>query len=99
MIVRMWEVRLGAGGAEGMAELLRTAVPTLRETDGCSGVEVYSSSGQGEGRVVVISHWRDAAAIEAVAGPDWQSEPTVLPGEEKFWGRPPHVWHFEQWDI
>lgn len=100
MIVRMWEVRLVPGGTEGIKTLLDSAVPELRACEGCEKVEVFASpSHGGEGRVVVVSHWRDAAAIEAVAGPHWQNTPTVLPGEEQFWGRPPHVWHFEAWDI
>lgn len=100
MIVRMWEVRLTAGGAQGMKELLDTAVPELRKADGCEQVDVFASTSHGgEGRVVVISYWRDAAALEAIAGRDWQDTPTLLPGEEEFWGRPPHVWHFEKWEI
>lgn len=100
MIVRMWEGRLTKGTVEPFRDLLAKALPSVRALDGCEAIDVYGSTSQADGeRVVVISRWRDVDALATAAGTDWQTSPVVLPGEQEWWGRPPHVWHFEVWDV
>lgn len=80
MITRMWEAR--AADADALAEAMLAGLPA--GADGYAGGEVYRSLDQ-PGRVVVVTHWRDEAALAAYAG---DVPARLVEGE-------PRVWHFE----
>ena len=87
MITRMWEAR--AADADALAEAMLAGLPT--GADGYAGGDVYRSLDQ-PGLVVVITNWRDEAALAAYAGEGWRTRADDAPvplveGEA-------HVWHF-----
>ena len=99
MIVRMWEGRVATGAESRVDAHLARALTHLRAQDGCIDAEAFRSltdSEQAEDdRIVVITRWRDVAALEQAAGPGWRAD--SINDEPDLWARPPHVWHFEQW--
>ena len=96
-IARMFEARVRPGLLD---EFVRFAVehgwPAVAAADGFVGGELYRADSDTEPRLVLVSRWRDEAALAAFAGPDWRTAPVLLPGAERFLARPPHVWHFTQ---
>ena len=90
----MAEGRAVPGAAEELAALLvAVAWPPMAATDGFLGGELYRSDDE---RLVMVTRWRDEAAVEAYAGPGWRDTAVVLPEERRLLARPPHVWHFRQ---
>ena len=97
MIVRMWEGRVVPGRLDEFVELVvERGWPVLEAAAGFVGGELYRADSDTEPRLVLITRWRDEAALAAFAGPDWWSTPVALPDGERFLARPPHVWHFTQ---
>ena len=94
MIVRMWEVRVVPGRLREFCDLLTEGLwGRLRGVDGFLGGELFASA-DGEDRVVVLTRWRDQAALEAAAGPGWRTTALLTAAERGFVVRPPHLWHF-----
>jgi heme-degrading monooxygenase HmoA len=80
----MWEARAVDGRVNDLADWARrTHLPA--GADGFVNGTVYVSADGGD-RVVVVAHWRDAAAVEAYAGDD--------AGAAGLLAREPHVWLF-----
>lgn len=94
MIVRMEESRVVAGRVEEFCARLRaTVLPRLADHDGFLGADLYRSY-DGAERVVLVTRWRDEAALDRVAGPGWPDSPLAAPAVRQLLARPPHVWHF-----
>lgn len=95
MIVRMWEARVRP---ERLAEvrdwIASTVWPAMVARDGFLGAELLRSCPHDADRLLLMSRWRDEAAVAAFAGPHWWDTPRVAAGEEAFVLRPPQVWHF-----
>ena len=91
----MWEARAQPGRAGELAAQLRDAThrDRLRAVDGFLGAEVFVSY-DGPDRVVVVSRWRDEAALEAFAGTQWRDRPVVDREAAPLLAREPAVWHF-----
>ena len=97
MIVRMCEARAVPGRLDEFVEFtLDRGWPAMEAADGFAGGELYRADSDTEPRLVMITRWRDEAALAGFAGPDWRSTPVVLPDEEQYLARPLHVWHFTQ---
>jgi heme-degrading monooxygenase HmoA len=97
VIVRMWEARVTPGLLDQFVEfLVERAWPVMEAADGFAGGELYRADSGTEPRLVMITRWRNEAALARFAGPDWRSTPVVLPEEDRFLTRPPQVWHFTQ---
>jgi heme-degrading monooxygenase HmoA len=97
MIVRMFEARAVPGLLDEFVDFVRDrVVPAMQAVDGFGDAELYRADSDAEPRLVLISRWRDEAALEGFAGPDWRTRVPVPPEEERFLARPPHVWHFAQ---
>jgi heme-degrading monooxygenase HmoA len=94
VIARMWEARALPGRLDELVELVAGAWPALRAADGFAGGDLYRADSDTDPRLVLVTRWRDAAALAAAAGPGWRDTPVPLPGEERLHARPPHVWHF-----
>lgn len=94
MIVRMVEAKSKPGKAAELAELVTAALARLTAVDGCLGFEVLRSYDEPDSRLLVVVRWRDAAAIEAVLGPEWATTLVPIPGEEQLLAREPHLYHF-----
>jgi hypothetical protein len=91
----MWEARARPGRLDELVELMTgRAWPALAAADGFAGAELYRADSATDPRLVLLTRWRDEAALAAAAGPGWQDTPVLLPGEELLHARPPHVWHF-----
>ena len=97
MIVRMCEARAVPGRLEELVGFVLERVwPAVSAADGFRGGEVYRADSDTDPRLVVLTRWRDEAALAAVAGPGWRDAAVLLPGEDRLHARPPHVWHFTQ---
>jgi len=96
MIVRMEEARVADGLLpEFRRYVTETLWPRLQTAEGFLGGEVYRSY-DGAPRLVMITRWRDEAALKAQAGPAWRDTSFVRPGDTSCLARVPHVWHFAQ---
>jgi hypothetical protein len=92
----MWEARVVPGLLDELVGFVVARVwPTLVAADGFGGGELYRADSDTEPRLVLLTRWRDEAALAAAAGPGWRAA-VLLPGEDRFHARPPHVWHFTQ---
>lgn len=89
----MWEARVRPGAQDELVALIRRHWTALSQVDGFVSGELYRSD-DGEPRLVLVTRWRDEAALAAAAGPGWRATAVPLPGEEPLHARPPHVWHF-----
>lgn len=94
MIARMWEARAVPGRLDELVEVVRAAWPQLAAADGFAGGELYRADSDIDPRLVLVTRWRDEAALAAAAGPAWREAPVLLPGEQALHARAPHVWHF-----
>ncbi|GAA5015368.1 antibiotic biosynthesis monooxygenase family protein [Kitasatospora paranensis] len=95
MIVRIWEAVVAAARADEFCARLRADVlPQILRTDGCLAAELLRALGDGEHRVVMITRWRDEAALRAYAGPMWRIRPVWAEGELAYLLHPPTVVHF-----
>ena len=81
MTTLMWEAVAEPGRADEVA-----AWALALTADGLVGREVYVSA---DDRVVLVAHWRDAAAADAAA-----ADPAGLTPPEGTLRRPPHAWRF-----
>lgn len=96
MIVRIWEAKvLPRLVDEFCAKLDAEVVPALRDTDGFEGAELLRSVTDDDHRVLVVTRWRDVAAVQAYAGPMWRIRPVWAEGELGYLEHPPSVSHFE----
>ena len=90
----MWEARVLPGLVDELVAWLRVdAWELMTAVDGFEGGELYRSF-DGPDRVVLITHWRDEAALAEFAGPDWRTEPVIGDADRSFLAGAPHVWHF-----
>jgi len=97
VIVRMSEARVLPGLLDQFVEfIVERAWPAMEAADGFVGGELYRADSASEPRLVLLTRWRDEAALAGFAGPDWRSTPVVLPDEQRFLARPLHVSHFTQ---
>ena len=95
MITRMWEARVVPALLDEFTTFIRDAVwADMEAADGFEGGTLYRSLDQ-EARLVMISNWRDEAALAAFAGPDWRTSPMVEDLQRDYLAGPTHVWHFE----
>jgi heme-degrading monooxygenase HmoA len=90
----MWEARVRPGALDDLIALIRRHWTDLSTVDGFVDGELYRADSGDEPRLVLLTRWRDEAALAAAAGPGWRSAAVPLPGEEPLHARPPHVWHF-----
>ena len=75
MIVRIYHAEIAPGSEVEFFDLLRSKwLPTTMKAEGFLGIEFYRSV-DGPNTVVVITRWRDEAALEAWAGPLWRVRP------------------------
>ena len=95
----MWEGRVAAGAQSRVGPHVAQRLSQLQATEGCLDVEAFQSFDHGDeggdDRIVIITRWRDVAALERAVGPGWRAD--SYDDEPDLWARPPHVWHFEQW--
>ncbi|MFE6052364.1 antibiotic biosynthesis monooxygenase family protein [Kitasatospora sp. NPDC056446] len=97
MIVRIWAGQVLAGRIEEFcAHLAAQVIPELGRTDGCLGGELLRSVSEDGHRVLVVSRWRDEAALRGYAGPMWRIRPVWSEGELRYLAHPPEVTHFLQ---
>ncbi|MFG3053182.1 antibiotic biosynthesis monooxygenase family protein [Kitasatospora sp. NPDC048239] len=95
MIIRIWAGQVTAGRIEEFRSLLTSRViPELVRTDGCLGGELMQSVTDDGHRVLVVSRWRDEAALRGYAGPMWRIRPVWSEGELRYLAHPPEVTHF-----
>ncbi|MFJ4667879.1 antibiotic biosynthesis monooxygenase family protein [Kitasatospora purpeofusca] len=95
MIIRIWAGQVMAGHIEEFCEVLTSEVlPQLGRTEGCLGGELLRSVTEGGHRVLVVSRWRDEAALLGYAGPMWRIRPVWSEGELRYLAHPPEVTHF-----
>ncbi|MEV7777518.1 antibiotic biosynthesis monooxygenase family protein [Kitasatospora sp. NPDC088351] len=95
MIVRLWSGQVVAGHAEEFCALLTTRVlPELGKIDGCLGGELLRSVTDDGRRIMVLTRWRDEAALRDYAGPMWRIRPVWSEGELRHLVHPPEVSHF-----
>jgi hypothetical protein len=96
MIIRIWEAQVAPRRVdEFCAKLAAEVVPALRDTDGFEGAELLRSVTELDHRVLVLTRWRDEAAVQAYAGPMWRIRPVWAEGEFGSLEHPPSVSHFE----
>ncbi len=95
MITRMWEAAVRAEVHDEFVRWLTEQVwPLMAEADGFCGGELYTAY-DGPSRLVLVTHWRDEAALEGFAGLDWRREPMVgADPAGEFLDGAPQVWHF-----
>ncbi|WP_158835458.1 antibiotic biosynthesis monooxygenase family protein [Streptomyces sp. NRRL S-350] len=97
MIVRIWAGQVLAGRIEEFcAHLCAEVIPQLGRTDGCLGGELLRSVTEDGHHVLVVSRWRDEAALLGYAGPMWRIRPVWSEGELCYLAHPPQVSHFLQ---
>ncbi|MCX5209003.1 antibiotic biosynthesis monooxygenase [Kitasatospora sp. NBC_00240] len=95
MIVRIWAAQVLAGHVDEFCALLVSDVlPGLAEAEGCLGGEVLRSMTDDGHRVLVVTRWRDEAALRGYAGPMWRIRPVWAEGELRYLGHPPEVTHY-----
>ncbi|PWI41887.1 antibiotic biosynthesis monooxygenase family protein [Streptomyces sp. ICBB 8177] len=95
MIVRVWEAPVVPGlMGEFCAMMAADVVPPIRQVDGCLGAELLCSTDPQEPRVLLVSRWRDEAALRGYAGPMWRVRPVWAEQELRYLLRAPRVSHF-----
>lgn len=99
MIVRVWEAWVAPGRADDFCAVLASDVmPQLDDVDGCLGAELLrslSAEPAADVRVLMISRWRDEAAVRGYAGRMWRVRPVLAEAELPYLLRAPQVSHFE----
>jgi hypothetical protein len=96
VIVRIWEAWVAPDLADKFCATLTTEVmPTLDDVDGCLGAELLRSIDVDEVRVLMVSRWRDEAALRGYAGPMWRVRPVLAEEELPYLLKPPQVCHYE----
>ncbi|GAA2994150.1 hypothetical protein GCM10020229_03300 [Kitasatospora albolonga] len=96
MIVRIWEAQVVPRRRdEFCTRLTEVVIPALDGTDGFEGAELMRSVSELDHRVLVVTRWRDEAALRAYAGTMWRIRPVWAEGEFGFLEHPPSVSHFE----
>ncbi|MFJ1702924.1 antibiotic biosynthesis monooxygenase family protein [Kitasatospora sp. NPDC088346] len=95
MIVRIWEAHVAPEHAdEFCATLTAEALPQIVRTEGCLGGELLNAVGEEDHRILMITRWRDEAALLAHAGPMWRIRPVWAEGQLNFLEHPPKVAHY-----
>ena len=95
MIVRMVEGKLRSAVAfDELVALVSPVFARLEGKDGFLGWEVLRSYNPDDRIALVVVRWRDAAAISAVLGPEWETTLVPMPGEEAVLAGTPRLWHF-----
>ncbi|GAA1153411.1 heme-degrading monooxygenase HmoA [Kitasatospora gansuensis] len=95
MIVRIWEAQVAPRRVdEFCTRLCDEVLPALRDTDGFEGAELLRSVTELDHRVLLLTRWRDEAAVRAYAGPMWRIRPVWAEGEFGYLEHPPTVSHF-----
>ncbi len=82
MVTRIYRAEARPGMAERFAGALReTSIPLLLRQPGIPAVHAGGPREHGEREFVIVSVWKDLAAVERFAGPSWR-QPVILPGDE-----------------
>lgn len=98
VIVRMWETPVKSGQIDALIEYVKVEVwPSVTNAKGFVGGEILRSFGDGSDRLLLVTRWEGAAALEGFLGPDWQAhQMTPVPAEEPHLAGSPFVDH---WDM
>ncbi|MER5865998.1 antibiotic biosynthesis monooxygenase [Kitasatospora sp. NPDC002040] len=95
MIVRIWEAQVSPRREEEFCtRLCDEVLAVLWDTDGFEGAELLRSASEADHRVLLLTRWRDEAAVRAYAGPMWRIRPVWAEGEFGYLEHPPTVAHF-----
>jgi heme-degrading monooxygenase HmoA len=101
MIVRIYQAKVRPGGVDQLCELIKERTwPLLAKADGYLGGEFYKSLPEPDrmlqepDTVVMVTRWRDEAAIAAWAGPLWRMRPVSNPEDYQFLAETDRVQHF-----
>jgi len=82
MIVRFLELEVRPSKMDHVVEIARTRLfERVAPADGFLGMEVLRSMRNNEGRVMVITRWRDEQALQSFAGPLWHERPVLVDSE------------------
>lgn len=94
----MWETPVKAGQVDALIEYVKREVwPGVTNAKGFVGGEILRSFGEGGDRLLLVTRWEAAAALEDFLGPDWQAHQiTPVPAEEPLLAGSPFVDH---WDL
>lgn len=86
-----------AGQADALIAYVKDEVwPGVTNTKGFAGGEILRSYGEGGDRLLLVTRWEGAAALEDFLGPDWQAHQiTPVPAEEPFLAGSPFVDHWD----
>jgi hypothetical protein len=98
VIVRMWETPVKAGQVDALIEYVKREVwPGVTNAKGFVGGEILRSFGGGGDRLLLVTRWEGATALEDFLGPAWQAHQiTPVPAEEPLLAGSPFVDH---WDL
>jgi heme-degrading monooxygenase HmoA len=82
VIVRVFRACVHPGKEEEFQRfVVDTGMPMVRAANGCTHVTAGESRWAGQPEFVVVTHWESLDALQAFAGPDWQSA-VIEPEEE-----------------
>ncbi|TAD77130.1 MAG: hypothetical protein EAY70_09115 [Sphingomonadales bacterium] len=96
-IVRLFRVHIhSALRADFEAKFATISVNAVRIADGALGVDIFKPSRWNPDEYLMISRWRDEAALKRFAGKDWDRA-FIPPGMEQFVAEC-EVHHFTAWD-
>ena len=93
VIVRMWETPVKRGRTDDFVAFVASRVwPAVTGAEGFLGGEMLRSVGRADERLLLVTRWRDEAALEQFLGPAWTAhELTPVADEEPFLGGVPFV--------
>jgi len=82
MIVRLLELEVRPRKVDQVVEIARTRLfERAAAADGFLGMEVLRPMQDSEGRIMVITRWRDEQALQSFAGPLWRMRPVRIDSE------------------
>ena len=93
----MWETPVKAGQVDALIQYVKAEVwPGVTNAKGFIGGEILRSFGEGADRLLLVTRWEGAAAVQDFLGPDWQAhQMTPVPAEEPLLAGSPFVDHWE----
>lgn len=91
MIIRSSTALVRPGMLDEFRAFIEAGVTQFATLDGFLGDEIAV----GPDTLTYVSRWRDAAAVEAFAGPGWRTEPVTFEDEDRFLVAPLRVRHVE----
>src|SRR5207249_8772802 len=82
MIIRVFRVRVHDGKQQEFEQFLRVrALPLVQQQQGMISVQIGTPMSHTPNEFLVVTVWKDMAALKSFAGEQWQ-EPVIEPGEE-----------------